>query len=370
MMRDFSFQLELSRPDFKVEVSSNLHEGECLGVFGHSGAGKSSFLRALAGLERKAKGNLLKGNHKFSLSDENRFKQLVLSFQDGLLFPHLSVEKNLAFASRFAPDLGFMEESEIIECLNIQHLLKKKVSQLSGGERKRIALAQSLFTKPELLLLDEPFAFLDTNAKIKVRDMLQILKSQYKVSMVLVSHEMLDLCQLAEHLLVMEKGQVCFQGSVDEALTSKDSPFIRQIGHFTKSPFVSLKAYVESFDKRYGLSELKTEHGQKIRVSTEHKVGDNVLVKIDAQQVSLAVSDREQGSGSEVEALQHISILNQLDGVIEDVLFRDDYKVLLLVQCGGDRIISQVSGLSFEKMALEKNRRVKVLIKAASIHEI
>lgn len=374
-MTDFSFQLDLSRPEFKVQADASFQKGECLGVFGHSGAGKSSLLRVLAGLEKHAKGSFKLGVHEFPLYGKNRFKEQVLLFQDGLLFPHFSVEKNLAFARAHASEKRFMNEHEIIERLGIKKFMKKTVSQLSGGERKRIALAQVLFTRPGILLLDEPFAFLDANTKSKTIDMLQLLKKQYGLSMILVSHEMLDLCQLADSLLIMEKGQVCFQGTVDEALTSRHSPLIRQMGYFMKSPFVSIKASVEAFDKSYGLSELRTQSGQKIRVSTEHKVGDNVLVKIDAQQVSLAVIERQEGAEQRGQLkqgnqLEHLSILNQLDGKIEEVLVQDDYKVLLLINCGGDKIMSQVSSLSFEKMALEINKSVKVLIKAASIHEI
>jgi len=191
-------------------------------------------LRCLAGLEKQAQGRIeingevwLDETKKLSIQQRN----IGYVFQEGRLFPHLSVAKNLDYGARrcFAGKIKneSMERGHLLELLNIGHLLKRYPFQLSGGEKQRVAIARALLKKPRMLLLDEPLASLDEKRKQEILPYLEKLHEELNIPMLYVSHNLDEMLRLCDHMLVMDQGQLVFSGEIHDALVSPESPLAR-----------------------------------------------------------------------------------------------------------------------------------------------
>ena len=185
-------------------------------LFGPSGAGKTSLLRCIAGLQRLPGRLTVRGE---VWQDERRFlapwkRAIGFVFQDQALLAHLSVRKNLLFGFwRAAREgIGF---DETVALLGLERLLDRSVAKLSGGEGRRVAIGRALLSQPELLLLDEPLSGLDLDAKAEALSYLERLHGELSIPMVLVSHEPAEIARLADRVLVMEAGRITRTSAVD-----------------------------------------------------------------------------------------------------------------------------------------------------------
>lgn len=197
--------LELPLADFNLSVSLDAEVG-VLGIMGESGSGKTSLMEVLAGWRKPAKGFIQLGemvleDSKLSLKPEQR--RMAYIPQDYALFPHLNVRENLYFGH--TPGSG--EDLKILELLELERLLQRRISELSGGEKQRVAMARALLSHPQLLLLDEPLANLNQRLKEKVITYLQAVRAEFGVPMIYVSHSRWELDQLTKEVLFMEEGR-------------------------------------------------------------------------------------------------------------------------------------------------------------------
>jgi molybdate transport system ATP-binding protein len=214
-MAQLEINIALARRSFELAVELEL-DAETIAVVGPSGAGKSSLLRTIAGLERPHRGRItlaeavwLDTEDGVRLTPESRRVGYVP--QDYGLFPHLTVAKNVRFAAkRYRPDL--------LERLGIAHLAGARPPQLSGGERQRVALARALAREPRVLLLDEPFAALDTTTRAQVRDELAEELRKLQLPALLVTHSFDDACALAQRVAVLDHGCIAQFASPAELL--------------------------------------------------------------------------------------------------------------------------------------------------------
>jgi len=375
-MRNNYFNISFQQGVFNLEIDYEFALGKCLGIYGASGSGKSTLLRCLAGLEDNLQGDFcfdgdiyLKENVR--LIDAER-SAITLCFQESKLFPHLNVQQNLYFAEKRAlakktltKHASYPEKTKIIEALNIPALLNKSVQELSGGEKKRVALVQALLSRPKLLLLDEPLSFLDQQSQTRFTILLEDLLANGNITIFYVSHDMQELCRLCEDLIILENGRVTYSGKAHNALIDKSSPLIYQ-----NNPFVSLKVNFLQYNEAYGISEFQSEHGQLFYVLSQPNLAKTIHsktihLKIEANHVSLGIVKKEHAH----EDQQVLSILNQLSGEIESILSENPHSLLLLVNCRGDKILSKISRLSYERMCLKLGSQVRVLVKAAAINE-
>jgi ABC-type sulfate/molybdate transport systems ATPase subunit len=214
-MAQLDIDIALARRAFELAVAFGL-DAETIAVVGPSGAGKSSLLRTIAGLERPHRGRItlakevwLDTEEGVRLTPESRRVGYVP--QDYGLFPHLTVAKNVRFAAkRYRPDL--------LERLGIAQLADARPPQLSGGERQRVALARALAREPRVLLLDEPFAALDTTTRAQVRDELAEELRKLQLPALLVTHSFDDACALAQRVAVLDNGRIAQFASTAELL--------------------------------------------------------------------------------------------------------------------------------------------------------
>ncbi|MGN6411414.1 MAG: molybdenum ABC transporter ATP-binding protein [Nitrobacter sp.] len=203
--------------DFSVEVAFT-SEGRVTGLFGASGAGKTSLVSMIAGLQRPDRGvisvdgDILDDATK-SLHIAVHRRRIGYVFQDARLFPHLDVRRNLDYGrwmNRLTRDP--VQETRLNDMLNIGHLLDRRPGQLSGGERQRVALGRALLARPRLLLLDEPLGSLDEDRKAEILPYLMRLRDEAGVPMVYVSHDPDELRQLASQVVMLKRGRIAAFG--------------------------------------------------------------------------------------------------------------------------------------------------------------
>ena len=189
-------------------INLDFQEGERVSILGPSGCGKSTLLRLIAGLEKPSQGEIkIKGIKASSrenlLPPEKRNVGLVV--QDKALFPHLSVYSNICFGikkNKTKDDIA----SELLTLFKIENLKSKYPHEISGGEQQRVALARSLATNPDLLMLDEPFSALDKDLKETLYSEISLVFSERKSTILLVTHDQKEAELMTERQIMMEKG--------------------------------------------------------------------------------------------------------------------------------------------------------------------
>lgn len=215
----FSKRLKSPNGEMFLNISLNLEKGSFTGLFGKSGAGKTTVLRILAGLTKPDKGTLSCENadwfntaRKVNLPPQKRKVGLV--FQDFALFPHLSVKDNIRFGhpKRVNPNLI----SELVEVMELGDLISQKPRHLSGGQQQRVALARSLASIPKLLLLDEPFSALDTQMRESLQQYVMQFHQRYGTTTLIVSHKEDEVVKMCSEVLVLENGQIEEEGKPTE----------------------------------------------------------------------------------------------------------------------------------------------------------
>ena len=195
-------------PGFDLEVSFSCSEGQLLALIGPSGAGKTTLVRIIAGLDRPNKGQIVYKGTVWLDTEKGIFwppqkRKVGYVFQEYPLFPHLTIEKNVTFAAT-----DKCQANELLKLFGIWHLRKRKPFEVSGGERQRAALAQALARKPKVLLLDEPFSALDVVTRKKLRKELKNLKGQLSLPILLVTHDLEEALSLADNLLPIQQGKI------------------------------------------------------------------------------------------------------------------------------------------------------------------
>ena len=200
------------------DVSLEVPHGEVLAVLGPSGCGKSTLLRAIAGLERPASGRVLFDGADITGVPTHR-RGFALMFQDGQLFPHLSVARNVGYPLKVRHLRRPERERRVAELLELVGLPghgERAPATLSGGERQRVALARALAVRPRLLLLDEPLSALDRNLRERLAaDLHQILAAE-RTTALLVTHDHDEAFAVAGRMGVMRAGRLVQAGTVEE----------------------------------------------------------------------------------------------------------------------------------------------------------
>lgn len=333
--------------DFALDVAFQAGPG-VTALFGRSGAGKTTVVNAVAGL--------LRPDHAQITLDGNRFDALPVHkrrvgyvFQDARLFPHMSVADNLDYASRYGARAT--DRPRIIEMLGIGALLERRPATLSGGEKQRVALGRALLSNPRILLMDEPLAALDGPRKAEILPYLDRLKREAGVPMLYVSHAVDEVARLADHMVLLGGGRVARQGPIFEVMA--DPAAVPLLGVREAGAVLRAKVAVHGAD---GLSTLKLAAGEVQLMGVQAPLGDEVRLRILAQDVLLSLS-RPEG----------LSAQNILPVTITAIRAGDGPGAAIALDAGGDILLARVTARAVQTMGLHTGQSVFAVIKATSV---
>lgn len=343
----FSLDVDLSLPGHGVTV-----------LFGHSGSGKTSLLRCIAGLERAVGELSVNGstwqNDQVFLPTHKR--PLGYVFQEANLFPHLSVQGNLQYGMKRAVSNDHQVSLEqAISLLDIGHLLHRKTTRLSGGERQRVAIARALSVNPGVLLMDEPLASLDQPRKKEILPFLQRLRDELDIPILYVTHSSDEVARLADHLVILSKGRVVASGSLTETWAKLDLPV-----RLDEDASVVLMARIAELDQRWSLARAEFAGGSVWMRDMGFAEGETVRLQIMARDVSL-VSERP---------LPQSSIVNQLPAVIQEIGAGEHPAIKRIrLQVGESPLLCRLTSRSADALGLDVGQSVWAQIKSAAIIE-
>ncbi len=208
---DLNFRF--NRDDFCLQVCTKI-DAPITGILGASGSGKSTLLAVIAGLLKPQEGEISLDNQILFDAKKNLWvpphkRRIGLVFQDGQLLPHLSVRNNLLYGYRnIAAEQRHFSLDEIATLLEIEHLLERKSTALSGGEKQRVALGRAVLYSPSLLLMDEPLSSLDERLKNQILPFFLRIKSECKIPMIYVTHSPREIEFLTDKHLIMSNGDL------------------------------------------------------------------------------------------------------------------------------------------------------------------
>ncbi len=210
------------------DVTLSIRENEFFGLLGPSGCGKTTLLRILAGFERPDAGRILLDGADLTRTKPYR-RPLNMMFQSYALFPHMTVERNVAYGLRMerVPKRDALARAhEALELVRLQGLEKRRPAQLSGGQKQRVALARALVKRPRVLLLDEPLSALDRQIRAEMQIELKLLQHSVGITFVVVTHDQEEALTMADRIAVMEDGRVVQMDTPERLYESPESPFV------------------------------------------------------------------------------------------------------------------------------------------------
>ncbi|MCH8498190.1 MAG: molybdenum ABC transporter ATP-binding protein [Marinobacter sp.] len=354
-MIDFDFTL--TRPDFRLAVAGQIPATGVTALFGRSGCGKTTLLRCLAGLEPAAQGHLRVNG--VSWLDANKHlpphqRPIGYVFQEGALFPHLTVAGNLHYGyKRIPPPARQLHPEDVITLLGLAPLLKRHPHALSGGQRQRVAIGRALLTSPQLLLMDEPLAALDAISKNDILPWLEKLHQTLDLPVVYVSHAIEEVARLADHMLLLERGKLIAAGPLATLLSRTDLP----LAHADNAVSV-IEGDAGSWDPHYHLLQVAFAGGTLLIPSQQPPQQSRIRIRVAARDVTINLA-----------AAAHDSALNHLPARITG--FSDDphpaHQLVSLLLGDSTPLLARITRKSRDQLGLTEGMAIYVQFKAVAL---
>ena len=344
-------------PDFTVDLDASF-DARVTSIFGPSGSGKTTILDAIAGLIDVAEGEIeIDGRILFSsrrginLSPQQRFIGYVP--QEAALFPHLSVRQNVLFGSNRPSGTtarARIETDHVLAVLEIANLLDRPITKLSGGEAQRVALARAVLSRPQLLLLDEPLAALDTALRGKILPYLSRVRDEFSIPVIYVTHNLSEVLTLADWILMIQKGRLLAQGVPKDVLRSPDA-----IAQLAEEQLENVFAVmIIDADRVSGRTRVQLESGQELFVPyVAQAAGGPLQVRISPGDILIST-----------ERLEGISASNIIPGFIRRI-GRSDGQALVVVDAGAEFYV-RLTASAVDKLGLIEDHPVFLIMKTHS----
>ena len=354
-MTTLSLDIALELGEFRLAVAEELTLSGVTALFGPSGSGKTSLLRVISGLEARAAGTVRFAEHCWQGNGKStpvHQRRLGFVFQDGRLFPHLTVEDNLRFPKPQSHATGAIAFDEVLAALDLQPLLPRRPATLSGGERQRVAIGRALLANPQLLLMDEPVSSLDTDRRREVVNYIAKLPTQFNLPVIYVTHDITELVRLADTVVMLAGGRVVGRGSPRAILERDDLTNLlglRDAGSL-------LEAEVRRHSERMTELTIGTETIKVPRIDAD--VGSNARLRIQARDVVVAC-----------ERPNRLSIRNVLRAQIVSIDTRHATQGDVLLTIGDQSLRARITRDAIDELGLAPQQQVFALIKSVALDE-
>jgi molybdate transport system ATP-binding protein len=336
-----------------------------LGIFGPSGCGKSTLFRTLAGLARPDGGHIILDGETLFDANQRIFvpphkRNIGLVFQDARLFPHWSVEQNLRAGENLKQRTAYRPFSydDIVDLLSISHLIKRSVSDLSGGEKQRIAIGRTLLSNPRLILMDEPVTGLDVSLKSQILPFLAKVHQSLKIPMILISHDLGEILQLTNQLLLMHDGTTAGFDTLEHLVQRPES--LRELRGADLTNMVHVRVKEHHAERGVTYLELPNnpEYLLEMKRDSSLECGREISLGVAANQIVLAIG-----------ALGDISMRNQLPGCIVKIVHADD-RSICHVETPAGILFAEITPGTERTMGLTEGTAVWVLFKGLSVERL
>lgn len=325
-------------------------------LFGRSGSGKTTIINAVAGLLRPEAGRVSAGDR--TLLDTARGvhlaphrRRLGYIFQEGRLFPHLTVRQNLRYGAWFAPkDAPREDMGRVVELLGIGHLLDRRPLALSGGEKQRVAIGRALLSAPRLILADEPLTALDKQRKAEIMPYFERLRDEVNIPILYVSHSASEVARLATTVVALDDGRVVAQGPASEVL---GDPGVLPMG--AREAGAVIQAVVTRHHED-GLTELDASGETLFLPRVAQDAGKPIRVRIAAHDVILASARPD-----------FLSASNILAGTVVELRPGDGPGAIVALDTGAGRLLARITRRSAGALGLKAGARVFAVVKAVAV---
>ncbi|WP_370282995.1 molybdenum ABC transporter ATP-binding protein [Pseudooceanicola sp.] len=341
---------------FTLEAAFEAPEG-VTALFGRSGAGKTTLVNAVAGLLRPERGRIdLDGEVLFDSAAgvclKPHRRRIGYVFQEGRLFPHLTVAGNLAYPARVTGrKADAAETARVVEMLGIGALLERRPGALSGGEKQRVAVGRALLSAPRMLLMDEPLAALDAERKAEILPYLERLRDEMRLPILYVSHALDEVARLATTVVLLAEGRVVRAGPAEALFADPD--LAPRVGLREAGALLTGEVVAHHPD---GLSELRVSGGTLLLPRVQAAEGQRLRVRIEAQDVILS---RHRPEG--------LSALNILPAVVVALKQGEGPGVIAQLRAGEDVILARLTRRSAEALDLAPGRSCHAIVKSVAV---
>jgi molybdate transport system ATP-binding protein len=353
-----SLDVRSRREAFRLDAAFE-SAGPLTALFGHSGAGKTTLVNLIAGLERPDEGRICVGGRVLADTAAGIFvpahrRRVGYVFQDARLFPHLTVAGNLAYGRFFAPRAErWADVPRIVDMLGIGPLLARRPAGLSGGEKQRVAIGRALAASPRMMLLDEPLASLDDARKAEILPYVERLRDEAGIPIVYVSHSVSEVARLATDVVVLAGGRVVASGTARDVLGRLD---VAAPGERDETVAL-IDAVLERQEDEFGLSVLRSPAGLWRVPRIDLAPGARLRARIRARDVLIAL-DRPG----------RFSALNVLEMRVRRVdVAQSAHDALVELEAGGDVLLARVTRKTVATLQLAPGLDVHAIVKAVSL---
>ncbi len=346
-----NFQKRLGSFDLTIDCVLNQKVTAFLGA---SGSGKTTLLNCISGTLTPDRGQILFGNETLYDSDSRiniapEKRRIGYVFQEGHLFPHLTVKQNIGYGQPKTVQKNENNVSQILDILEISDLLERYPKQLSGGQRQRVAVARAINMQPSILLMDEPLASLDRGLKNRIIPYLYNIKQTYEIPILYVTHAISEVMALADEAYIISDGMITFKGEPHELLTT---PSTLPLANFTGVENI-LSLPIANSDKEKGVTALEIGTQRLIIPYMEIETNNEVPIAIRAEDIIISLEDNLP-----------ISARNILKGTIDSV----QNQTLVSIKVEQHLMTVKITPDACKQLQLCQGKEVYCVIKANAIN--